>query len=144
MTTEDRDERPLNVLHIYRTYFPDTQGGGEEVIRQICLNTRSNGIDCRVFSLSPHAAREPIEREEGLVFQVQQHLEVASCGISLTASNRFRELAGWADVLHYHFPWPFGDLLHLINGSVTRKPVVISYHSDVVRQKKLYFFIGHL
>jgi len=130
----------IKVLHIYRTYFPDTQGGGEEVIRQVCLNTRVFNVESRVFSLSPDPAALPLRREEAEVFQVKRHLEVASCGISFSALTTFREQAAWADVLHYHFPWPFGDVLHLSQARVTDKPTVISYHSDVVRQKTLYFF----
>ncbi|WP_445363946.1 glycosyltransferase [Microbulbifer sp. ANSA003] len=44
-----------------------------------------------------------------------------------------------AKVLHLHFPWPFGDLAYLFAGK--RRPLVVTYHSDVVRQKwllKLY------
>src|SRR5262249_30169475 len=36
---------------------------------------------------------------------------------------------------HYQFPWPFGDLLHVLWAG--RKPSVVSYQSDVVRQKRL-------
>lgn len=130
----------IRVLHIYRTYFPDTQGGGEEVIRQVCLNTRPLGVESRVFSLSPNPSPVPLSLEEGDVVQARRHLEIASCGMSFTALKPFREQAAWADVLHYHFPWPFGDFLHLSQPGVTTKPTVISYHSDVVRQKTLYFF----
>ena len=129
--------RNLRVLHVYRTYFPDTQGGGEELIRQICRNTRAEGVDSRIFTLSPTPAREPIRRDEALVIQARRHLEIASCGMSLTALPTFRAQAAWADVLHYHFPWPFGDALHLLGGAATRKPTVVSHLSDVVRQKGL-------
>src|SRR5262249_440560 len=50
-----------------------------------------------------------------------------------------RELIQWADLIHLHFPWPFGDLVHLLNGAP--KPSVVTYHSDIVRQRwlrKLY------
>jgi len=130
--------RPLKVLHVYRTYFPDTQGGGEEVIHQVCLNTRRLGVESRVFALSPTPSEAPIHREEADVFQVKRHVEIASCGMSLSALAPFRRQAAWADVLHYHFPWPFGDLLHLAGGDLTKKPTVITYHSDIVRQKALY------
>src|SRR5690606_15786032 len=130
--------RNPRVLHVYRTYFPDTQGGGEELIRQICRNTRGMGIDSRVFTLSPAPAPAPIQRDEALVIQARRHLEIASCGISLSALPAFRAEAARADVLHYHFPWPFGDALHLLGGSATRnKPTVVSHLSDVVRQRGL-------
>ena len=127
----------LRVLQIYRTYFPDTQGGGEEVIRQICHNTRSLGVESRVYTLSPRPAGAPLARPEAEVHQVRRHLEPASCSISLTGMATFRRQAAWADVLHYHFPWPFGDVLHLLNRGVTDKPTVVTYHSDIVRQRGL-------
>ncbi|MCK9502592.1 MAG: glycosyltransferase [Porticoccaceae bacterium] len=130
----------LKVLHIYRTYFPDTQGGGEELIRQICSNTQALGVENRVFTLSPAPADQPLERPEARVVQVRRHLEIASCSMSLTALKQFNREVQWADILHYHFPWPFGDILHLLSRHTGGKPVVISYLSDVVRQKTLYFF----
>ncbi len=42
----------MRILHVYRTYFPDTQGGLEEAIRQICINTGEHGVESRVFMLS--------------------------------------------------------------------------------------------
>jgi rhamnosyl/mannosyltransferase len=62
-------------------------------------------------------------------------LEVASCSISLTAIPYFKRLVGWADVVHYHYPWPFADLLHF--AARVRKPTVLTYHSDIVRQRVL-------
>ena len=37
----------MKVLHVYRTYFPDSQGGLEEVIRQICLGSGEGGVVSR-------------------------------------------------------------------------------------------------
>ena len=125
----------MRVLHAYRTYFPDTQGGVEETIRQICLNTRRHGVESRVLCLSPGAAPAVLEREEAEVYRVPKHAEVASCTMSLAAPAAMRRLARWADVVHYHFPWPFADMLHF--GVGVRRPAVLTYHSDIVRQRLL-------
>ena len=125
----------MRVLHAYRTYFPDTQGGVEETIRQICLNTRRHGVESRVLCLSPGAAPAVIEREEAWVHRVRRHAEVASCTMSLAAPAAMRRLVRWADVIHYHFPWPFADMLHF--GVGVRRPAVLTYHSDIVRQRLL-------
>ena len=37
-----------------------------------------------------------------------------------------------ADIILYHYPWPFGDLLSFC---VHEKPSVVLYHSDIVKQK---------
>ena len=125
----------MNVLHVYRTYFPDSQGGLEEVIRQICLGTREQGVTSRVFALSDEPYPRRLPRVECEVVRVRKTFEVASCGFALTGLRRFAQELEWADLVHYHYPWPFSDLMHLFFGH--SKPAVLTYHSDIVRQKIL-------
>lgn len=125
----------MKILHFYRTYFPDTQGGLEEVIRQICLTTKPLGVENRILTISDSPSSEPIVREEGVVFQVKKNLEIASCTIGFDAIKKFRELAEWADVIHLHYPWPFSDVVSLTAGD--DRPTVLTYHSDIVRQSIL-------
>jgi rhamnosyl/mannosyltransferase len=54
----------------------------------------------------------------------------------------YREHAQWADVIHIHYPWPFADLVHLLSGVC--KPVVVTYHSDIIRQRTLERFYSPL
>lgn len=125
----------MNVLHVYKTYFPDTQGGLEEVIRQICINTKPMGIKSRVFVLSPSAIPQVIQMDEADVYRYKQNFEIASCGFSMDALKAFKQHVEWADIIHYYFPWPFADILHF--ASPPKKPVIITYISDIVRQKNL-------
>ena len=125
----------MKVLHVYRTYFPDSQGGLEEVIRQICLGTREQGVTSRVFTLSDEPYPRRLPRVECEVVRVRKTFEVASCGFALTGLRRFAQELEWADLVHYHYPWPFSDLMHLFLGH--SKPAVLTYHSDIVRQKIL-------
>ena len=125
----------LRVLHVYKTYYPDTQGGLEETIRQICLGTQRCGVVSKVFALSNNPAPHDIERDEASVTQARNQIEIASCPMSFPAFKQFKQLVGWADIIHYHFPWPFADMLHL--AIRPKKPTLVTYHSDVVRQKWL-------
>ena len=125
----------LHILHVYRTYFPDSQGGLEEVIRQISLNSLPHKIESRVFFLSENPEPSVMYREETTIYRLQKTFEVASCGVGLGSFRKFKELVNWADIVHYHFPWPFADILHLV--SRVKKPSLITYHSDIVRQKLL-------
>ena len=125
----------MKVLHVYRTYFPDSQGGLEEVIRQVCLNTRAHGVESRVFTLSTNPEPAVIEAPEGRVVRVRQSFEIASCGFTFGGLAEFRRQVEWADVVHYHFPWPYADIMHAVAGHPT--PSVVTYHSDIVRQKFL-------
>lgn len=125
----------MRVLHFFKTYWPDTFGGVERTIHAIAKGCRPYGIEAEILSLSPNPAAEPLEFDGHRIVQVKQDLDIASTGFSRSAFQRFRELSQRADVVHFHFPWPFMDLVDLVipHG----KPKVVTYHSDIVKQKAL-------
>lgn len=125
----------MKVLHVYRTYFPDSQGGLEEVIRQICLAAREHDVTSKVFTLSDEPYPHTLPRVEGQVVRVPKTFEIASCGFALRGMRRFAKEVAWADIVHYHYPWPFSDLMHLTIGK--QRPSILTYHSDIVRQQFL-------
>lgn len=125
----------MKVLHLYRTYFPDTQGGLEESIRQMCGGARPFGVETRVLTLSDDPTPAIVEFPETTVIRVKKHIEPFSCSMGTGLFGEFRRQAAWADLIHLHYPWPFADMVYLAAG--VDKPTVITYHSDVVRQKAL-------
>ena len=136
--------QPMRVLHFYKTYFPDSVGGVEQVIRQMCVGTGRLGITNQVLSLSRDRRLEPFDYEGHTVHRVPLNFEVASNAVSVQAIGKLARMAAEADVVHYHFPWPFMDLAHFI--ARIDKPTVVTYHSDIVRQKallKLYQPLKH-
>ncbi len=125
----------MRVLQFYRTYFPETQGGLEEAIRQICLATSELGVEQRILTMARVSEQEVVPLPEGDVVRVPLQLEPASCSIGTAMFKAYREQAEWADIIHIHYPWPFADLVHLLSG--VSKPVVLTYHSDIIRQRGL-------
>lgn len=126
----------ISVLHVYRTYFPDPTGGMQEAIRQIALSTGALGVTNTIFTLSPQPNPALMLRPEARVLRSRSWMAPASCDLGGIASFKtFTRLTQEVDVLHYFFPWPFADVLH----AVTRpnKPMVLTYISDVVRQRWL-------
>lgn len=124
----------MKVLHVYRTYFPDPPGGLQEAIRQICRSVQPFGIENTIFTLSPDPMPAVIERPEARVVRERSWAAPASCDLGGPAAFvRFRSLAREADVIHYLFPWPFADVLHRV--APAGKPAVLTYISDVVRQR---------
>ena len=129
----------IKVLHFFKTYYPDSMGGIEQVIFQIAEGTQAHGIEPEVLYLSSRGAarNEPVANH--LTHRAKLDLHVASTGFSLSAFKDFAELARKADIVHFHFPWPYMDLVHF--ATRLNKPTVVSYHSDIVKQKwllKLY------
>jgi len=125
----------MKVLHVYRTYLPDTYGGMEQSIYQLCLATSRLGVENHIVYLSREKNIKVSKRTEGKVYRVPMDLEIASTGMSVTLMRYFEKIAERVDIINYHFPWPFGDIMHLLCAS--DKPAVITYHSDIIRQKKL-------
>ena len=121
----------MRILHVYRTYYPDPPGGLQEAIRQIALATQRLGFENRIFCLSPSPDPQQIIRPEGMVFRSKSWAAPASCDLGLLHAMRsFANLARWADIVHYHFPWPYADFLRF--SVQPQKPTVMTYHSDVV------------
>lgn len=126
----------MNVLHFYRTYLPDTVAGIPNVIFQLCEGGRAQGINASVLTLTPDTAKDRrYTLGHHTVHAGVSLFEIASTNFSLDVFPLFQVLARDADIIHYHFPWPFMDIVHLLLGR--RKKTVVSYHSDIVKQKQL-------
>lgn len=125
----------MRVLHFYKTSFPDTMGGIEQVINQIARGANKLGVQTDVLSLTPDQVARTIEVDGYMVHRARLDFQMASTGFSASAFLRFSELAKSVDVIHYHFPWPFMDLVHF--ATRVKKPTVVTYHSDIIKQKHL-------
>lgn len=125
----------MKVLHFFKTYYPDSLGGIEQLIYQLAEGGRSLGIDAQVLSLSPRGRFRDQMVGRHRVHGSALDLYLASTGFSLSVFRDFRALAAEADIVHYHFPWPFMDLVHF--ASRLRKPSLLTYHSDIIKQQTL-------
>ena len=123
----------VRVLHVYKTYFPENETGVPRVIRELADGLAGHGIETTVLALSGSPATAPIRIGGHEVHQVKSDIKLASADLSLSAFAAFRDLATAADLVHYHHPWPQGDLLYFAHGR--RRPAVVTYHSDIVRQR---------
>ena len=125
----------MRVLHFFKTYLPDSVGGIEQVIYQLCQSGIAHGIQSEVLTLSANPHPLEVMVADHKVHRARLDIQLASTGFSYSVLQRFRELAAQADVINYHFPWPFMDLVHFT--ARINKPTVVTYHSDIVRQKHL-------
>jgi O-antigen biosynthesis rhamnosyltransferase len=134
----------MRVLHFYSTYQPDTFGGAETAINQICKSTASLGVVPTVLTLSRSPHPKSLTVDGISVVRTKTNFEIASTRFSLTAPSKLNELVRQNDLIHYHFPWPFADICWLLLRET--KPYVVTYHSDIVKQKlllKLYSPLMH-
>lgn len=125
----------MRVLHFYKTYYPDSFGGIEQAIFQLSEGGIRYGVESEVLYLSRTGAAENLQVANHIVHRSRLDFHALSTGFSVSAFKDFARLASQVDLVHYHFPWPFMDVVHF--ATRLKKPTVLSYHSDIVRQKYL-------
>ena len=125
----------IKVLHFYKTYYPDTMGGIEQFIFQLARGGRSHDIESTVLSLSRNADDKVVQMDGHQACRAKTNFEIASTPFSISCFRKFTALAKEADVIHYQFPFPFMDVVHF--ATRVKKPTVVSYQSDIIRQKNL-------
>lgn len=125
----------MKILHIYKSYYPEAWGGVEKFIQTLARVTPAT--QCQHQLLTTTQKRQG--RSQGFPSLTAHYFpktwEAASCPVSLTMLRQAKPYLEWADLIHYHFPWPFADVVSLLQS--TRKPYIITYHSDIVKQKIL-------
>ena len=125
----------MRVLHVYKSYYHKDHGGIPQAIRHIINGCTKHGIKSEVFTLSRSASKDPIIFEGHTITEAQTTLEISSTPFSIEAFIKFRKLTPKFDLIHYHYPYPFGDLLHLYGAQSI--PSIVTYHSDIIRQRFL-------
>lgn len=125
----------IKVLHFFKTYYPDTMGGIEQFIFQLARGGGRHGIESTVLSLSEHADDHAMQIDGHKAYRAKIDFEIASTPFSFSCFKKFAALAAEADIIHYQFPWPFMDIVHF--ATRVKKPTVVSYQSDIIRQKNL-------
>ncbi len=124
----------MKVLHVFKTYMPETYGGIERVINSIAGTTAALGVESTVLSLGRQT--DTAGNVDGhRVLTAKRDIEFASTGFSRDFIRLLRREAAEHDLINYHFPWPFMDFSHFAARVNTK--YVVTYHSDIIRQRNL-------
>ncbi|NTU62600.1 MAG: glycosyltransferase [Chloroflexi bacterium] len=124
----------MNILHIYKDYYP-VLGGIENHVRVLAEAGAARGHDVTVLVTSHdrHTRREELNGAK--LIKTSRWINISSAPISPAMFSEARKLGRAADIIHLHFPYPPGEMARLFSGS--RAKTIITYHSDIVRQKLL-------
>lgn len=124
----------MRVLHLYKDYAP-VFGGIENHIRVLAEGLRAEGVDARVLvtNTGPNTVQETIGGVP--VTKTGRQANLSSAPLSLGFFREVWQQEHGADIAHAHAPYPPGELAHLFLGGAKR--FVMTYHSDIVKQKVL-------
>jgi glycosyltransferase involved in cell wall biosynthesis len=124
----------MNILHIYKDYFP-VLGGIENHVRVLAEAGVARGHNVTVLVTSRDRRTQREELNGVKLIKTSRWANISSAPISPAMFLEARQLGRTADIIHLHFPYPLGEMARLFSGS--RAKTIITYHSDIVRQKML-------
>jgi glycosyltransferase involved in cell wall biosynthesis len=123
---------PMRVVHLGK-YYPPHRGGIESVTETLCRGLASRGVDVTVLVSNDTRGSES-ELVDGVrILRIGRQAEFRSQPLNLGLARALRSLD--YDVLHVHTPNPIGALTAL--GAPRGKPIVVTHHSDIFRQRIL-------
>jgi rhamnosyl/mannosyltransferase len=122
----------MKILHIYKDYYP-VVGGMENHIRMLAEGAVKRGLEVTVLVTSLTHSTEILQMNGVKIIKAGRLATFSSTPLSFSLLSWVRRLK--PDITHLHFPYPWGEIAHLMFGHSQR--TVITYQSDIVRQKSL-------
>jgi glycosyltransferase involved in cell wall biosynthesis len=127
----------MKILHLYKDYYP-VLGGIENHIKVLAEAHAAEGHRVTVLACDP-GPRTRVEELNGVkVIKAGRLATAASMPLSLSQPIITARLR--PEVVHVHSPYPLGEVSAWL--LKRRVPLVITHHSDVVRQQQLLRFYG--
>ncbi len=123
----------IRILQVNKFYHPIT-GGVEKVVQQIAEGLKDR---CEMMVLTcQKKGCGSVDRVNGVeVHRAGSFGTAFSTPISLSFFNSFRRMRKNCDILHIHMPFPLADVAMWLFGFSGK--VVLWWHADIVKQKKL-------
>lgn len=125
-------------IALVNKFYPPVIGGIEYHVRLLAENLQQyddvEKIEVIVANNGNDWGKEQIS-DKLQITRVPNWKTISSTPIAPAFINYFKQID--ADIVHFHFPYPFGDFSWLLSG--VQKPYVITYHSDILRQKILNY-----
>ena len=131
-------KKKIRILHVTKGFYPELIGGIETFIDTICIGLKDQ-CEFGIFCLGNKTHEYRYKNIK--VYKFRKSFEISSCPFSLEALIKFSGIFNKYDIIHYHYPYPFMDILNLFSRS---KKKIATYHSDIVKQKILNFFYHFL
>lgn len=127
----------MKILLVNKLYYPHI-GGIETVVRDIAegLNERA---DINVLVCNGEKSDTKDEIINGVkVRRCKSMGTYFSMPVSFSFFHEFRKMAENSDIVHIHMPFPLADVACFLSGY--KGKIILSWHSDIVKQKKLMIF----
>ena len=123
----------LRVLQVNKLYYPAI-GGIERVVQQIAEGL-SEEVDMHVLVCSDTIQYKKEILNGVHITRLPKLFQFGSLPIPFGFNMTLHHLSKTQDIIHLHMPFPLGDIACLLSGFQGK--IIVWWHSDVVRQKKM-------
>ena len=132
----------MKILHVFKVYLPDVEGGIPTVIRQLCagLDERYNPLVLATRRFGHPAA---LRVDGARVVRTLSLGDAMSMPLAPFYPLRFWLMARRADIVAFHAPFPLIDLAIAL-WFPRRTALVIHWYSEIVAQKRALKLVGPL
>ena len=125
----------MKVLFVTK-YYPPDEGGIERYSHLLCTGLATRGVEIEVIATARGQQRSQKEVLEGVtVWRMGRLFEFSGVSFAPALPLLMRRLANRFDLIHLNFPNPWAELPFLT--FCRDKRSVLTYHSDVLRQRGL-------
>ena len=126
------------MTHVNKYFFPPHLGGVEQSLNLLTTSLAAEGheVSAIVANEEPRTVHEDVGGVD--VLRLARSIAVGSTPIAPGMPGAIRDATTGeraTEVLHFHFPYPWGDWSWLLSGA--KGPAVMTYHADIVRQKRM-------
>ena len=127
----------MKVVQINKLYFP-WLGGVETVVKQIAEGIAMKDVDSQVIAVNGKKGKKTsvLILKDVTVIKSKLNSFFGAQPVSFSLFKILKKTE--ADIIHLHLPNPFGVICYLI--SKPKGKLLITYHSDIIKQRVLKFF----
>lgn len=131
----------MKVLQLGKFY--PIRGGVEKVMYDLTEGLSKQGVDCDMLcALIDGKGRKINLTPRGNIIGCRTWVKVASTMISPSMISELRKRCSDYDIIHVHHPDPMAALTLKLSGY--RGKVILHWHSDILRQRKMLRLYGPL
>ncbi|MCS7123238.1 MAG: glycosyltransferase [Candidatus Aenigmarchaeota archaeon] len=123
----------MKVLHLGKL-CPPKEGGIEIFSYDLLKYLNSQGIRADLLCFGEENRED--EYQGFKYYECKEHIRISSAPLSYNFAKKFFEIYKNYDLIHVHSPNPLAEFVSLF----VNKPLIIHWHSDIVKQKILYKF----
>lgn len=117
-------------------FYPPFHGGMETVLRDLCRGLSSiPNNQIRVLCAEHSKKPSPDKDDQISIIRLPSLAVIFSQPLMIGYFQELKKQLQWADIVHLHAPHPLAEMALLLANPTC--PIVITHHSDVVRQKLL-------